>query len=68
MTLPGEHPMPTVKLKRMARLVALHFECHPARIARIFGVTESYVRQCWRDHAPEDLAPLDESIAELTEP
>jgi hypothetical protein len=46
----------------MARLLQLHKQTHPHRIAARYGVTDEYVRQLWVGYQPHEMAPLDESL------
>lgn len=46
----------------MARLLQLHKEIHPARIAARYGVTDEYVRQLWVKYQPHEMAPIAESL------
>lgn len=57
--------MPEQYLKQMARLLQLHKQTHPQRIAARYGVTDEYVRQLWVGYQPHEMAPLDESLETL---
>jgi len=49
----------------MARLVQLHADTHPERLARRFGVTAGYIRQQWRNLNPQEMASLQDALTEL---
>ena len=58
----GQSSIPETQSRQIARLLHLHKETHPTRIAQRYGVTDEYVRQLWvRFHAHE-MAPLDEAL------
>lgn len=65
MTRRSHTPLPKQTLKVVARLVQVHFDTHPERIARRFGLSQSYVRQLWREHLIGEMAALREAISEL---
>lgn len=65
MTLPGHHPLDDKVLRRMARMVQLHLETHPERVARRFGVSVSYVRQQWRTMDVKEMASLRDVLDDL---
>jgi len=58
----GQSPLPEQYLRQMARLLQLHKETHPQRIAARYGVTDEYVRQLWVGYQPHEMAPLSESL------
>lgn len=47
MTRPGHSPIDDDTERRVARLVQLHVETHPSRIAEATGLTPGYVRKLW---------------------
>lgn len=57
-----QRPLPQAYLKQITRLLQLHKETHPTRIAQRYGVTDEYVRQLWVRYQPHEMAPLDESL------
>lgn len=61
----GHSPMKSDKRKQMARLLQLHYETHPLRIAERLGVTRQYVTRVWSETPPEEMAPVDESLRAL---
>lgn len=65
MTKKNHHPLDDKALRLMARLVQLHLQTHPERIARQFGVTAGYVRQQWRNLSLAEMVPLNEALAKL---
>lgn len=65
MTLKGHHPVDRDALRRMARMMQLHLETHPARVARHFGVSVSYVRQQWRERDLKEMASLKEVLDDI---
>lgn len=65
MTRRSHHPLPKQTLKLMARLVQVHFDTHPERLARRFGVTAGYVRQQWRSYLIGEMADLRDALNEL---
>jgi hypothetical protein len=65
MCRPGQSPLPRVYLRQMARLMQVHKDTHPERIARRFGVTEEVVRQLSEKYQPQELAPLPEALEVL---
>lgn len=65
MTRRSHHPLPKQTLKLMARLVQVHFDTHPERVARRFGVTAGYVRQQWREYLHNEMASIQEALNEL---
>jgi hypothetical protein len=54
--------MPEAYLRQIARLLQMHKELHPERIARRYGVTDEYVRQLWVRYQPHEMAPLTEAL------
>lgn len=46
----------------MARLLQLHKELHPTRIAARYGVTDEYVRQLWERWHPHEMATVSEAL------
>ena len=46
----------------MARLMSIHKNTHPMRIARRYGVTEEFVRQLESRYPFEELAPVSEAL------
>lgn len=62
MTRRSHHPLPKQTLKLVARLVQVHFDTHPERVARRFGLSPSYVRQLWREHLIGEMASLEEAL------
>lgn len=52
-------------LRRMARMMQLHLETHPERLARHFGVSVSYVRQQWRTMDTKEMASLREILDDI---
>lgn len=65
MTRRSHHPLPKQTLKLVARLVQVHFDTHPERLARRFGLSPSYVRQLWRSYLHNEMAPLDDALVSL---
>lgn len=65
MTMRGHSPLHPSKPKQMARLLQLHAETHPRRVAERFGVTERYVRKVWSRFATDEMAPLSEALEAL---
>lgn len=57
--------MPKQTLKLMARLVQIHADTHPERLARRFGVTAGYIRQQWRQYLQHEMASIQEALIEL---
>ncbi len=65
MTRPLHHPLGKDVLRLMARLMQLHVETHPERVARVFGVTGRYIRQQWHAHAVSEMATTQEALKML---
>lgn len=61
----GQSPMPERYLREMARLLQTYKDLHPYRIARRYGVTETFVRELGSKYQPEDLSPLCEALATI---
>lgn len=62
MTRPLHHPLNERLRREMARLLQLHVETHPDRIARRFGVTPRYVRQLWARYPMSEMASLSDAL------
>ena len=65
MTLKGHAQLTKADHRRIARLLQLHFETHPSRIGKLWGVSASGVRKVWRELAVEEMGPLTETLQEL---
>ena len=65
MTLKGHAQLTKADHKRMARMLQLHFETDPRRIARRWGVSVSCVRKAWRELPVDEMAPLGEAWLEF---
>lgn len=57
------HPQLEKKMQqRMARLVQLHMQTHPRRVAAHFGVSPGYVRRLWRERPLDQMSTLREAL------
>ncbi len=65
MTRKGHHPLDETALQQMAKLMQVHHETHPERVARRFGVTATYVRQLWRSYHQHELPGRSRSASRL---
>lgn len=50
----------------IARLVQLHRQTHPARIAGILGVTANYVQRIWAQTTLPEMPSTQEALEALT--
>lgn len=57
MTVKGHTNSPVSIRQEVARLVQIHYDTHPIRIALKFGFTPGYVRSLWRQIETERMAP-----------
>ena len=64
MTRPGKKELSHQEHQQIARLMYLHMETHPARIARLHGITAKYVRQLWAAYVLWDSALPGPALAE----
>jgi hypothetical protein len=55
-------PLPTETRLGIARLVQLHHDTHPERLADKFGLSGSYVRQLWSNTPKEHWPDLDDAL------
>ena len=62
MCRPGCSPLPTAYLRQMARLLQIHKQTHPKRIAQRYGVSDEFVRELWSKYSLEEMAPLSEAL------
>lgn len=51
--------------RRIGRLVQLHYETSPERLARRFGITARYVRLIWASTEGWEMALVAEALEEL---
>lgn len=65
MTRKGQSPMEQAVRSKIARLMQLHLDTNPNRVARRFGISVSYVRQLWRERDRPQLAPTHDALATL---
>ncbi len=49
MTTKGLHPTPMKLRVTIARLMQLHYDTHPTRIAATVGLSPAYCRRLWRE-------------------
>jgi endonuclease III len=57
-----DHVRPESDRREMTRLMQIHVDTHPERIARRYGVTAQYVRQLWRERLQQDMATYEEAF------
>jgi len=58
----GQSPLPEKYLRQMARLMQMHKDLHPQRIARRYGVAAETVCELAARYQPDDLPPLAEAL------
>ena len=65
MTRAGKKELSKKEHEQIARLMYLHSETHPARIARLYGIGVRHVRQLWADHMQWESATPEEALLAL---
>jgi hypothetical protein len=62
MTRLAQKPMDKSLIRAMARLMHLHHQTHPDRIAKRFNITPRYVREISKEFPPDERVTLPEAI------
>lgn len=65
MTRAATGNLPAAEHRKIARLMQLHQQTHPERIARRWNITEEYVRRIWSKLPTDEQAALDDVIGIL---
>lgn len=61
-----DHPQWREEDRRtVARLLSLYWECHPVRLARVFGCTPRYIRMLGEKYVDWELPPTAEALQRL---
>lgn len=62
MTRRGETSTPVALRRQIARLMQIHNETHPVRIARRVGLSAQYVRRLWREMPLDSMPPETDAL------
>jgi len=68
MTRPGHHPIGKEAERRIARLMQLHVETHPKRVAQKVGLSAKHIRRLWGKFEVRDMPPAEEALEILNPP
>ncbi len=64
----GQKTIPLSTRRQLARLLQLHHETHPARLAARLGLSAGYVRRLWTETEIREMATLSQALSLLDFP
>lgn len=68
MTMRGEKELSPATHRKIARLMQLHYETNPNRLAQRLGVSAKHIRAIWSQTDTWQMPPISQALELLAEP